>query len=65
MFIKKFYNKNFYSQDNDKMEHSDAKLFIEDDLNDDFNKNYVKCNCLKNNCILHNFYLNQHFNHLL
>ena len=28
------------------MEHSEAKLFIEDDLNDDLNKNYVKCNYL-------------------
>jgi hypothetical protein len=28
------------------MEHSEAKLFTEDDLNDDLNKKYAKCKCV-------------------
>ena len=28
------------------MEHNEAKLFTEDDLNDDLSKKYVKCKCV-------------------
>ena len=48
IFIKKIYIKFFYSLDNDKMEHSEAKLFTKDDLNDDLSKKYVKCKCVNN-----------------
>ena len=33
------------------MEHSEAKLFTEDDLNDDLSKKYVKCKCVNILCI--------------
>ena len=38
IFMKKYASGKFYDSHNDKMEHSEAKLFIEDALNDDFKK---------------------------
>ena len=45
--MKKYESGKFYDSHNDKIGFDEFKSPIEDDLNDDFNKNYVKCNCLK------------------